>query len=331
MIGAKGKDSGVSRQCELPLFVPSRGLAAAITIVTLASVDRALAQTTRPVDCSGGETVAAAVAAAKPGDTLALRGVCKETVIIPAEATRITLTGQGLATISHPTGSTTPGPAAHVVYIRGRGITVTGLRIHGGVDGVHLSGPAQAVIHGNLIFDNKGRGIHVDKGSVAQIYDNVIERNGGGGIHITESSMARIGFLIPPQPQLQPNQVRNNGRYGIFVERGSTARIVGNRIEANDGAGVMVDRSSEADVAANTIGGNSGDAVVVSRNSGVNFSSEREGPTDGPNMTDPASKNRGVAVRCEVGGYVAGPLGTLSGTAGTKVFDRTCVDRVITR
>ncbi len=300
-------------------------------VLTLATVAHASAQTSRPVDCSAGETVAAALAAAKPGDTLTIRGVCKETVMITAEFTGITLDGQGTATLSHPTGTTTPGPAAHVVYIRGRGITVTGFRILGGVDGIHLSGPAHSVIHGNVISGNKGRGVHVDKGSVAQIYDNVIEKNQGGGIHITESSMARIGFLIPPQPQLQPNQIRSNGVYGIFIERGSSARIVGNRIEANDGAGVMVDRSSEADVAANAIGGNSGDAVLVSRNSGVNFSSEREGPTDGPNTTDPASKNRGVAVRCEIGGYVAGPLGTLSGTAGTKAIDRTCVDRVTTQ
>jgi nitrous oxidase accessory protein NosD len=301
------------------------------TIAILVTVNDAFAQTTRPVDCSAGETIAAAVATAKPGDTLAVRGICKETVIIPAEAARITLDGQGVATIAHPTGMTTPGPAAHVVYIRGRGITVSGFRILGGVDGVHLSGPAHAVIHGNVISGNKGRGVHVDKASVAQIYDNVIERNAGGGIHITESSMARIGFLIPPQPQLQPNQVKNNGGYGIFVERGSTARIVGNRVEANDGPGVIVDRSSEADVAANTIGANSGDAVLVTRNSGVNFSSEREGPTDGPNSTDPASNNRGVAVRCEIGGYVAGPIGTLSGTAGIKAFDRSCVDRVTKR
>ena len=318
-------------QNEVSPSVASLVCRAAITLVALAAVDHAVAQTTRPVDCTAGETVTAAVAAAKPGDTAALHGVCKETVMIPAEVTRLTLDGKGIATVSHPTGSITPGPGAHVVYIRGRGITITGLRIHGGVDGVHLSGPAHAVIHGNVISGNKGRGIHVDKGSVAQIYDNVIENNEGGGVHITESSMARIGFLIPPQPQLQPNHIRSNARYGIFVERGSTARIVGNRIEANDGAGVMVDRSSEADVAANTIGGNSGDAVLVSHNSGVNFSSEREGPTDGPNMTDPGSKNRGVAVRCEVGGYVAGPLGTLSGTAGIKAFDRTCVDRVTTR
>lgn len=302
-----------------------------LTLAALAAGDDGFAQTTRPVDCSAGETIAAAVAAAKPGDTVAVRGVCKESVLIPAEATRITLDGRGSATISHPTGTTTPGPAAHVVYIRGRGITVSGFRIHGGVDGIHLSGPAHAVVNNNVISGNRGRGVHVDKGSVAQVYDNVIEKNDGGGIHITESSMARIGFLIPPQPQLQPNQISNNGSYGILVERGSTARIVGNRIEANAGAGVMVDRSSEADVAANTIGGNSGDAVVVTRNSGVNFSSEREGPVDGPNMTVPPANNRGVAVRCEIGGYVSGPLGTLSGIAGIKAIDRSCVDRVTTR
>ena len=317
--------------CRGTLNRPSRLACVLSTLVALAAVDDGFAQTTRPVDCSAGETIAAAVAAAKPGDTVAVRGVCKESVMIPAEATRITLDGRGTATISHPSGTTTPGPAAHVVYIRGRGITVSGFRIHGGVDGIHLSGPAHAVVNDNVISGNKGRGVHVDKGSVAQIYDNVIEKNDGGGIHITESSMARIGFLIPPQPQLQPNQIRNNGKYGILVERGSTARIVGNRIEANDGAGVIVDRSSEADVAANTIGGNAGDAVLVTRNSGVSFSSEREGPVDGPNMTAPSRNNRGVAVRCEIGGYVSGPLGTLSGAAGIKAIDQSCVDRVITR
>jgi hypothetical protein len=317
--------------CAPPASISCRVRTPIIAIAILANVQYAFAQTTRPVDCSAGGTVAAAIATARPGDTIALRGVCKESVNIPFETTRLTITGGGLATITHPTGNTTPGPAAHVVYIRGRGITVTGLRIHGGADGVHLSGPAHAVIHRNVISGNKGRGIHVDKGSVAQIADNVIERNEGGGIHITESSMARIGFIIPPLPQLQPNHVRHNGRYGILVDRGSTARIVGNRIETNDGPGVMVDRTSEADVAANAIGGNAGDAVVVRRNSGVNLSSDREGPTDGPNATDPTSRNRGVAVRCEIGGYVGGPLGTLSGTVGTKVFDRTCVDRMITR
>jgi len=50
-------------------------------IVTAATVKDGSAQTTRPVDCSVGETITAAVATAKPGDTLAVRGACKETVI----------------------------------------------------------------------------------------------------------------------------------------------------------------------------------------------------------------------------------------------------------
>ena len=297
-------------------------------LVILAGANHALGQANRQVNCAAGETISAALSAASSGDTITANGVCKESVLIPAEVTRITLNGRGTATISHPTGVTTPGPAAHVIYIRGRGITVTGFRISGGVDGVHLSGPAHAVIQGNSISDNTGRGVHVDKGSVAQIAGNTIESNGGGGIHITESSMARIGFLIPPQPQLQPNRITRNGSYGILIARGSTARVVGNSIEANDGPGIMVDRSGEADVAANTISANAGDAIVVTRNSGVNLSSEREGPTDGPNSTGSASKNRGVAIRCEIGGYVAGPLGTLSGAAGAKAFDGTCIDRV---
>lgn len=303
----------------------------ALSIVSLAFAVVARAQATRTVDCAAGESIGTALPGVRPGDTLVVRGVCREYVSIPAEITRLTLTGLGIATIVHPTGTTEPGPAAHVVYVRGRGITITGLRIQGGVDGVHLSGPAHAVIHGNVISDNTGRGIHIDKGSIAQIYDNVIERNAGGGINVTESSMARIGFLIPPQPQLQPNEVTNNGRYGITVQRGSSARIVGNRIVGNDGAGVLVDRGSEADVAANAISDNAGDAIAATRNSGVNLTSEREGLIDGPNTTNPAARNRGVAVRCDIGGYVAGPLGTLSGRAGSKAVDRTCADRLTTR
>jgi hypothetical protein len=99
----------------------------------------------------------------------------------------------------------TGSPKPHGRWIASVGETIAA------ADGIHLSGPAHAVVHGNVIAGNKGRGVDVDKGSVAQIYDNVIERNEGGGIHITESSMARIGFLIPPQPRLQPNQIRHNG------------------------------------------------------------------------------------------------------------------------
>ena len=36
-------------------------------------------------------------------------------------------------------------------------------------------------------------------------------------------------------------------------------------------------------------------------------------------------------MRCSVGGYVDGPLGTLAGSQGVKEFDGGCVDRLTVR
>jgi nitrous oxidase accessory protein NosD len=291
----------------------------------------AFGQSVREVNCDARETITAALLSVRSGDTLLVRGLCKEHINIPLEMARITLRGDGRAAISHPSGARNPGPSAHVVYIRGRGIALSGFRISGGVAGVHVSGPAHAIIHDNTISNNSGRGIHIDKGSIAQVFSNVVENNAGGGIHITESSMARIGFLIPPQPRLQPNQIVRNGTYGIYIERGSTARVVGNLIAHSTGPGVVVEGNSEADISANEIAGNAADGIIVSRNSGVSLSSEREGPTDGPNTTDPATQNRGFGVKCDIGSYVVGPLGSLTGRMGGKHVDASCTDRITDR
>ncbi len=283
---------------------------------------------TIPVDCDAGSTIGAALGRAQPGDTILVSGTCRESVNIPAELVRVTLDGRGKATVRHPGVGPLHGPASHAVYSRGRVITITGFSITGGADGIHLSGPAHAVIVGNVITQNRGRGIVVDKSSVAQIADNTISDNGGVGIHVTEQSYARIGFVIPPDEKPRPNTIRNNGAAGIRVERNSGAWIVGNGIVANKGSGLAIDRGSEADVVANVIDANTGDGVEVARNSGVNLQSEGTSRREGPNRTDPALKNGGVGIRCSIGSYVAGPLGTLTGMKGAKEFDPTCIDRL---
>jgi parallel beta-helix repeat protein len=208
-------------------------------------------------------------------------------------------------------------------------ITVTGFRITGAPeDGIHFSGPAHAIIDGNVIVQNKGRGVLLDKGSVAQLANNTITDNGGVGVKVSESSYARIGFIIPPDPLPRPNIIQGNGGAGIQVERKSSAWIVGNTITGNNGAGIAIDRSSEADVVANTINANAGDGIVATRNSGLNLQSTGSPRRDGPNRTDPTLKNRGVGIRCSVGGYVDGPLGTLAGILGAKHLDSGCVDRL---
>jgi hypothetical protein len=275
------------------------------------------------VDCDKGGTIMDAVAKTQPGDTVLVSGYCKEHVNIAPEIMRITLDGQKKSTVHHPGGKAASG---HAVYIRGKEITIKGFAVTGGLDGIHLSGPASAVIDGNVVVKNSGRGIHIDKGSIARILNTTVEESGGIGIDITGASYAYIGVFIPRVPALAPNIIRNNGGPGINIERTSGAWIVGNTINNNKGNGITVHRNAQADVIANVINANGGDAISVSFGSGVNLVSEPR--KDGPNQTVAGQNNGGAGIRCMVGGYVDGPMGTLAGTQGAKWVDNSCVDRV---
>jgi parallel beta-helix repeat protein len=275
------------------------------------------------IDCDTGATIMSALAKVQPGDTVQVSGLCREHVNIAPEIVRITLDGQKKATIQYPGGQQT---SPHALYNRGKEITIKGFTVTGGQDGIHLSGPASAVIDGNVVVKNSGRGIHIDKGSIARILNTTVEQSGGIGIDVTGASYAYIGVFIPRVPQLAPNTIRNNGGTGINIERTSGAWIVGNTISNNKGDGIAVHRNAQADVIANTINANGGDAIAVSFGSGVNFASEPR--KDGPNQTGAGLNNGGVGIRCTVGGYVDGPIGTLMGTQGVKSFDNSCVDRV---
>lgn len=280
---------------------------------------------TLTVDCNAGEKVQQKIALAKPGDTVLVSGTCSENVSVPSEVVRITLDGQGKAVIQ------APGTTADAIFIRGKEITVKGFSLTGGRDGIHLSGAAagaSAVIDGNTIQRTGRYGIHVDSGSVGRIVNNRIENIPNAGIDITENSYARIGFLIPSRPDPGPNTIRNNGSHGIAVSRASSAWIANNTITDNKGSGVFVNRNSQADVVGNTINGNGADGVTASQNSGVNLRSEGTPVRQGPNQTDPTAKNAGFGVKCSIGGYAEGPLGTLAGTQGAKEFDNSCIDRL---
>jgi len=273
------------------------------------------------VDCDAGNTVMAALGNVRPGDTVQVSGTCNEQVSFAPEMVRITLDGQKKTTIQHP-GKGAPSP--HTVFIRGKDITIKGITVIGGLDGIHLAGPASAELDGNVVVKAARAGIHIDKGSVVRILNNTVQDSGVYGIDITGVSLAYIGVRIPRLPALSPNTIRNNGGAGINIERSSSAWIVGNTISNNKGSGIVVHRNAQADVMANVINANGGDAITASFNAGVNLKSEPR--SDGPNQT--AQENGGAGIKCMVGGYVDGPLGTLAGTRGAKDFDKSCVDRV---
>jgi parallel beta-helix repeat protein len=273
------------------------------------------------VDCDAGNSIQAALANVKPGDTVLASGMCKEQVSFNPELVSITLDGQKKTTIQHPgKGAASP----HTVFIRGKDIFIKGITVIGGLDGIHLAGPASAELDGNTVLKATRAGIHIDKGSIARILNNTVENSGAYGIDITGVSLAYIGVRIPRIPALSPNTIRNNGAAGVNIERGSVAWVVGNTISNNKGSGIVLHRNAQADVMGNTINANDGDAIAVLYNSGISLRSEPR--KDGPNQTK--EENAGVGIRCSTGGFVDGPLGTLAGKKGAKAIEHGCVDRI---
>jgi parallel beta-helix repeat protein len=293
----------------------------AVVLASLCFAAVAANAATVSIDCDAGDTIQAALGKVGPGDTVLVSGMCKEQVSFNPELVRVTLDGQKKTTIQHPgKGAASP----HTVFIRGKDITVKGITVIGGLDGIHLAGPTSAELDGNVVNKAARAGIHIDKGSVARILNNTVQDSGAYGIDITGVSLAYIGVRIPRIPALSPNTIRNNGGPGVNIERGSVAWIVGNTISNNKGSGIVLHRNAQADVMANVINANGGDAITASFGSGVNLRSEPR--KDGPNQTK--EENAGVAIRCSTGGYVDGPIGTLAGKQGAKAIEQGCVDRL---
>ena len=272
-----------------------------------------------------GQTIQAAVDSAAPGDIVAVTGACSENVLIRNDKLRIALTGSG-ATISGPNASTP------TLNIRGKGIVVSGFTITGGLDGVQIDRGSNATIQNSTVQGAGRHGILIDQLSFAIITGNTIQNNlNGSGIVVSENSIARIGFNTDSDSSASPNTIQGNGKGGIVVSRTSSARIVGNNILSNAGGidvghGIQVIRQSQADIADNTINSNSGSAVYTAQNGGVNLGEDNPSTFfDDPNQT--TSNNTGNGVRCDLGAYANGHLGStnqLNGTAGQLNINASC-------
>ena len=285
----------------------------------LPSVGRAATVT---VDCNAGGTIHGVLSSLKPGDTLLVSGTCNENVFIGEDKHNITLDGQGRARIN--------GPARDLdtVEVTGRAITVKGFAITGGRNGIIVQLGGMARIESNTIQNAGAVGILVAHHGFAQIVNNTIQNNPRGGITLTGVASAYIGFLSIRDTAARPNTIQGNGSQGITLIRSSHARVIGNTISNNKLNGVDITRASQADVASNTISGNGQDGIFLSANSGVNLGSDTgTGIYDSPNTT--TANNGGAGIRCSIGSYAAGRLGTLTGAKGAKDFDTTCIDRLI--
>lgn len=270
------------------------------------------------VDCDAGGKVQTAVDASRPGDTILVRGVCAENVRINDEVTRITLDGQGSATIH------SPSPTSNTILVRGRGLTIQGFTLAGGLNGISVLAGGTALIQRNTIQENSDNGINVAQHSYVRIVNNTIQLNATAGIRVLENSYARIGFLTYEDTAPSGNVIRKNGAAGgVLVQRSAGASLVGNSISDNAGPGVSVSGGSSADLADNHIDGNGSDGVTVMKNSYVQLG-DQPGILNPPNETE--VQNGGFGIGCSLNSSASGRLGTLTGAREPWRFEGSCTN-----
>lgn len=296
---------------------------AAVVLLTTPSAGRA-----RPgshtLTCGQERTIGRAIKTLKPGDTLLVSGTCNENVALGQEVERITLDGQGTATINGDSST-------NAVTVTGRGITIRGFVITGGSPQVvSIVDGGSAVLDGNTIQYGARNGIAIFRNSSADIINNTIQNNPLAGIAIQSNSSARIGWFGPPNERVSaPNTIRNNGGHGVQVLRGSSAQIFSNAIHDNGSHGVLVDRNAQAEIAACDITGNSGDGIHAMRNAGLDIGTDVTGTTPQFDDNTNTGANGGFGVSCTIDGFVDGRLGALTGTAGGKNVTEACTDSVV--
>jgi hypothetical protein len=73
-----------------------------VVLMTLFTPAVVVFAATVEVDCSAGGVVARVLGNVKPGDALVISGICRENIVIEPEIQRITIDGQGKATVQAP-------------------------------------------------------------------------------------------------------------------------------------------------------------------------------------------------------------------------------------
>src|SRR5581483_754839 len=203
------------------------------------------------VDCSTGGSVSQALAAGATQVTV--RGTCTESLSINRDD--VTLVGEPGATISGP------DPDVNTINVRANRVTIDGLTVTGGRNGITGLGAANLTLR-NCIVRSTGRtGIAYSNGASGTVDGCTVDSNPRDGI-VVDGSQATI-----------LNSTATNNRNGVAVVNGSTSRIgitdrlagAGNTISHNGANGVSVNAGSTATIAMNTITNNGTNASLPGR------------------------------------------------------------------
>ncbi|HYR97369.1 MAG TPA: right-handed parallel beta-helix repeat-containing protein [Gemmatimonadales bacterium] len=218
---------------------------------------------TTTVDCAAGDTVARAL---RHGDerkslTILVNGSCSEHVVINRSDIKLAAAAAG-ATISGP------DPTIDVIRVTGTRVTIDGITITGGRNGVTADGAAGLIVQNALVQGTGRNGITYAHGASGVVDSTVVTGNARDGVAVDAAS----GTVIN-------SQVNQNARMGVGVFNGGTARIGidnrndagGNTISANGVNGIHIVYGSTGLIAANQIRGNGTNPSVAFSGNGVNI------------------------------------------------------------
>lgn len=255
-------------------------------IVALLTPGSATAQpATRTVNCDQGKTIASALEQASDHQlTIVVSGTCQENVVITRD--RVTLLA------AHPgAGVSGPDTQTSTILVRGDQVTIDGLTVTGGSNGITAIGSGQLTVRnsavtagrsGIVFFEgasgtvdssalqgNPRHGLLIER-AIAAVTNSTITGNGQHGVMVSSGATGRIG--VTPTGGFAGNTISGNRSAGVQVTTGSSAVIGGNTITGNGFVpggtagqlpfGVSVFHS-QAHLASNTITGNAGSGVVV--------------------------------------------------------------------
>jgi parallel beta-helix repeat protein len=106
--------------------------------------------------------------------------------------------------------------------------------------------------------------------------------------------------------------------------------MVGNKIYSNTIDGIYISKVSIGIIADNDIYSNGQNGIFVTQNSGVNLGMNTGSATfDHSNIS--TAPNLGKGLKCSIGGYADGILGTLTGAGRRDAtdFTRDCINNLI--